>query len=158
VPQDKLEGVSHRRGAIPRIKAILTLFAKTAELFFGGLLRRIVVVLILIMAAFLPAASAGEKPSRWRVAWHVSQVLLAGSQVADAASSWGKLEANPLLQTSPRFGYGALALKFGALAVSLTAQHFMVRKNPGRIRFFTCTNLAVTGMLTGVTVHNTRVP
>ncbi|HUO29886.1 MAG TPA: hypothetical protein VMU80_11760 [Bryobacteraceae bacterium] len=121
-------------------------------------MRRTALVLIVIVAGLLPAASAAEKPSRWRAVWHASQALLAGSQVADAASSWGKLEANPLLQTNPRFGYGALAVKFGALAVSLTAQHYMVRRNPARMRFFTGTNLAVTGMLTAVAVHNTRVP
>ena len=120
-------------------------------------MQRTVLALVLIVAGFLPAASAAEKPSRWRAVWHVSQVLLAGAQTADAASSWGKLEANPLLQTNPRFGYGALAIKFGALAGSLTAQHFIVRRNPTRMRLFACTNLAVTGMLTAVTVHNTRV-
>jgi hypothetical protein len=36
MPHHKVKGVYHRMSAAPRIPAILTLFAKTAEYFFGG--------------------------------------------------------------------------------------------------------------------------
>ncbi len=53
-----------------------------------------------------------------------------GGDAADVASSWGKNEANPLVRTGQRFSYGSLAIKMGALAGGLVAQHYIVRKSP----------------------------
>jgi len=115
--------------------------------------------LVLLLAALIaPAASAAEKPSRWRTVWRASQVLLAGADIADAASSWGKAESNPLLATGPRFSYGSLAIKMGALAGILTAQHFLVRRNPEQVALYGCANLAATGALSILAVHNEHIP
>jgi cytosine/uracil/thiamine/allantoin permease len=115
-------------------------------------------LMLLLAALITPLASAAEKPSRWRTVWRVSQGLLAGADIADAASSWGKVESNPLLATGSRFSYGSLAIKMGALAGALTAQHFLVRRNREQAALYACANLAATGALSIVAVHNVHVP
>jgi hypothetical protein len=117
------------------------------------------IVTFLLMTVFLlPAAAGADKPARWRAVWRVSQALLTGATAADAASSWGKNEANPLLQTTQRFSYGSLAIKLGAVAGGLTVQHYIVRKAPYETPLFATANLAVAGMLSAVAAHNMNVP
>jgi len=120
--------------------------------------QRIAVSLLLSIGLTMPAASAADRPSRWRSVWHVSQALLAGANAADAASSWGKNEANPLVRAGQRFSYGALAIKLGALSGGLAAQHYILRKSPGQAKLFASANLAATAMLSAVAARNMRVP
>jgi len=114
--------------------------------------------LILSMSLILPAASAADRPARWRTVWRVSQALLAGADAADAASSWGKMEANPLVRAGPRFSYGSLAIKVGALTGGLVAQHYILRKAPEQTPLFASANLAAAAMLSVVAARNMRVP
>ncbi len=114
--------------------------------------------LILLLAGLVPAATAAEKPSRWHTAWRVSQVLLAGADVADLASSWGKSEANPLVRTGSRFSYGSLAIKLGVMAGGLAAQSYAAHKNPRQVRLYTAANLAAIGVFSAVAAHNMNVP
>jgi hypothetical protein len=119
--------------------------------------RRSLALLLFCLVLLLPA-SAQEHRSRWHAVWRVSQLLLIGANTADIASSWGKSEANPLLRTGQRFGYGSMAIKLGVLTGSLTAQHFMARKSPRQIPFFTSANLAGTAVLSAVAARNMHVP
>jgi hypothetical protein len=114
-------------------------------------------IVLLWMALLLPPVQAAEKGSRWRAVWHVSQVLLAGAETADIASSWGKSEANPLLRTGPRFAYGSASIKLGVLAGSLAAQHFVVRKYPQAAPYFAASNLGATAALSAVAARNLGV-
>jgi hypothetical protein len=121
--------------------------------------RLIVFAVVLILASLrVPAASGAERPSRWRTVWHISEALLVSANTADVATSWGKVEANPLLRSGQRFGAGALAIKMGMLAGGLTAQHFLVRKNPRQTAYFATANMAVSAALAAVAVHNMHVP
>jgi hypothetical protein len=88
----------------------------------------------------------------------VSQALLVGADAADAASSWGKNEGNPLLRAGPRFSYGSLAIKLGALTGGLLAQHYIVRTAPDRAALFASANLAGAALLGVVAAHNMQVP
>ena len=119
---------------------------------------RSVASLLLSFGLLVQAASAGEKPSHWRTVWRISEGLLAGANAADAASSWGKDEANPLLRTGTHFGFGSLAIKLGVIGGGLTAQHFIVRKNPNQVRLYSIANLATAGALSAVAVHNMSIP
>jgi len=114
--------------------------------------------LILLFAVILPAASAADRPSRWRAVWRVSQAMLTGADAADAASSWGKNEANPLVRAGQRFSYGSLAIKLGALGAGMAAQHYILSKAPNKAPLFATTNLAAAAMLGVVAEHNMRVP
>jgi len=114
---------------------------------------------LLLLAGLLASSmSAAERPSRWRVVWRVSQMLTAGASAADAATSWGKAESNPMLSTGARFSYGSLGIKIGTVAGALAAQHFLVRRNPKQTPLYACSNLAAAGVLGFVAAHNARVP
>ena len=121
-------------------------------------MQRTAAFLILLFAVILPAASAADRPSRWRAVWRVSQAMLAGADAADAASSWGKNEANPLVRAGQRFSYGSLAIKLGALGAGMAAQHYILSKAPNKAPLFATTNLAAAAMLGVVAEHNMRVP
>ena len=113
---------------------------------------------LLFFVTLLPAASAAEKPSRWRTVWRVSQGLLVAGNTADIASSWGKHEANPMLRTGNRFSYGSMAIKLGLLAGSLTAQHYFVRKHPEWTPYVTAGNLGTTAVMSVMAARNMSVP
>jgi hypothetical protein len=119
--------------------------------------QRAIAVLALSIL-FLSAASAADRPSRWRAVWRVSQALLVAADAADAASSWGKNEANPLVRAGQRFSYGSLAIKLGALGGGLAAQHYILRKAPEQMPLFASANLAVAAMLGVVAGRNMQVP
>jgi hypothetical protein len=113
---------------------------------------------VLLTSLLAAGATAQDRPSRWRAAWRWSQVLLVSADAADIASSWGKNEANPLLRSGQRFGYGSLAIKLGALGGCLAAQHLIVPRHPERTPMITSVNFAVAGGLTVVAARNVRVP
>jgi len=120
--------------------------------------HRFFAVLLLFTFLLLPSPSAAAWPARWRTVWRVSQALLAGADAADAASSWGKHETNPLVRTGQSFGYGSLAIKLGALTGGVVAQHFILRKAPYQTPLFASANLAAAALLGVAAVHNMRVP
>ena len=113
---------------------------------------------LMVFATFLPAASAADKPSRWRAVWHASQAMLVAGSTADVASSWGKYETNPLLRTGSRFSVSSAAIKLGILSAGLTAQYYVAHKHPDRIPYFASANMALAGVLGIVAVHNSSVP
>ena len=121
-------------------------------------MQRTVAFLLLLTVLLLPAASAADRPARWRAVWRVSQALLAGADAADAASSWGKIEANPLVRAGPRFSYGSLAIKLGALSGGLAAQHYILRRAPEQTPLFASANLAAAAILGVVAGRNMQVP
>ena len=121
-------------------------------------MQRTAAFLILSFGLVLQGASAADRPSRWRAVWRVSQAMLAGADAADAASSWGKNEANPLVRAGQRFSYGSLAIKFGALGVGMAAQHHMLSKSPNKTPLFASTNLAAAAVLGLVAERNMHIP
>ena len=121
-------------------------------------MRRIPVFLLLSIGLILPAASAADRPAHWRAVWRISQTFLAGADAADAASSWGKNEANPLVRAGQRFSYSSLAIKLGALGGGLAVQHYAVRKAPELTPLFASANLATATMLGVVAARNMQVP
>ena len=120
-------------------------------------MQRICAFLLLFTVLLLPPASAADKPARWHTVWRISQALLAGADAADAASSWGKYETNPLVRTGQRFGYGSLAIKLGALTGGVVAQHFILRSAPYQTPLFASANLAGAALLSVAAAHNMHV-
>ena len=121
-------------------------------------MHRVFAFLILLSVLTLPAASAAERRNRWHAVWRVSQFMLAGADAADAASSWGKMEGNPLVRTGQSFSYGSLAIKLAALGGGLAAQQYILRKAPDKVALFATVNLAGAAMLGVVAEHNMHVP
>ena len=121
-------------------------------------MQRISAFLLLFTVLLLPAASAADRASRWHTVWRVSQAMLAGADAADAATSWGKIEANPLVRSGRTFSYGSLAIKIGAVTAGMAAQHYILRMAPNKAPLFATTNLAAAAMLGVVAQHNMHVP
>ena len=117
-------------------------------------MQRITAVLTLFIVLLPPAASAADRASRWRAVWRVSQAMLAGANAADAASSWGKNEANPLVRAGQRFSYGSLAIKMGALTGGMIAQRYILRMAPDKTPLFASANLAAAAVLGVIAKHN----
>lgn len=97
-------------------------------------------------------------PARKRL-YTISLLTLTAIQIADVASSYGRPEANPILANSAgRFGGRALALKAGMVGGLEFSQLFMLRRHPERAKRMAIVNFVVSGLLTGVVVHNVRSP
>ena len=85
----------------------------------------------------------------------ISMGVLAAATVADAATSWNRMEANPLLQgPNGRFGAKGMSLKFALAGSTIAAQWMMSKKMPGSARTMAIANYSMSGILTGVAVHN----
>jgi len=119
--------------------------------------HRAIAYLVSLACLLLPALAA-EHASRWRTVWHVSQAVLVAGNAADVASSWGKTEANPLVRTGPRFGFGSLAIKAAAVGGALAAQHYVSRKSPEYMLWFAPANFGAAAILGVVAAHNAQVP
>jgi hypothetical protein len=119
--------------------------------------KRAVACFLLFTFVLLPVVSAADRPSRWRAVWRVSQALVAGANAADATSSWGKNEANPLVRAGQRFSYGSLAIKVVAVGGGLAAQHYVLRRTPEYTPWLASANLAAAAMLGAVAGHNMQV-
>jgi hypothetical protein len=86
--------------------------------------------------------------------WKLSLLALAGATSADALSSWGKQEGNPLLRSSNgTFGLRGLTIKSGLTGGSFITQ-YMMRNNPKAQKTFTVLNFAETAMFIALAVHN----
>jgi hypothetical protein len=102
------------------------------------------------------AASPASRPNSR--AWKLSLLALAAAASADALSSWGKQEANPLLRSSNgTFGVRGLTIKGGLTGASVVPQ-YMMRNNSKARKTFTILNFAETAMFTALAVHNFSIP
>ena len=94
----------------------------------------------------------GAKPSRL---WRISVAALAAGSAADAWSSWGRAEANPLLQgPGGRFSTKALGFKAAVAGGSVAAQWLILRKRPETARAAALTNFGMTAAFAGVAARN----
>lgn len=107
-----------------------------------------------IAIGFLFASSLPAENRFWK--W-TAAALVAGT-AADAASSYGRFEANPLLRgRDGRFGSRGIAIKIGAAGGTLLIERLIIRKNRRAARAFGFVNLAGAGTFGAVAVRNWRV-
>lgn len=86
--------------------------------------------------------------------WVASLVTLVASNAADAASSWGRMEANPLLASSNgRFGAKALSIKFG-LTAAVAIPEIIFRKHADLKRVFALGNFTDSAAFGAAAIHN----
>jgi hypothetical protein len=105
-------------------------------------------VVLLLFAGSLQAETVPRRLYKWSVA-----ALVAGN-VADASSSWGGNELNPLAGRG-RYGVSQVSVKALVLAGPLLLQWRLRR--PQNERVFTITNFAVGGSLAGLAIRNWKV-
>jgi hypothetical protein len=95
-------------------------------------------------------------PGRTLYRWSLATVLAAN--VADAASSWSQLEANPVVSGGgAQFGATSVAIKTGFVATSLLVQHIALRHRPDLYKKLAWMNFGTAGVLGGVAKYNMGV-
>ena len=107
-----------------------------------------------ILAALL-ACSIASAESRWGKAYRWSVVAMAGATALDAASSYGRIEANPLLRGSRgRFGLQGILLKGAMMTGAVVVQR---RFGHGHPKATAISNFATAGAFGGVAIYNFRL-
>lgn len=96
-----------------------------------------------------------ERPRGLSRLWKVSVALLAASSVADVHSSWGRLEANPLLRgPNGRFSTQGVVLKTMIVSGVIGAQYLMLRNHPRASKYGAVTNLIMAGVISAAAASN----
>jgi len=106
---------------------------------------------LLLLFLFLLPARAEE----WKKTWEVSVGALVAANVADAATSWGLRESNPLLGS--RFDGKSVAIKGGLVGGSLVLQALLIKRHPRIAKKLAIINFGVSAGLAGVAWHNTTL-
>ena len=95
-----------------------------------------------------------EPAPRGSLAWKISVGIFAAMQAADAGTSYGYREANPLY--GQQFGARGIALKaLIAVAVPLVERR-IVRHHQGAERAFTALNFGLAGATSRAVIYNAR--
>ncbi|MCZ2149556.1 MAG: hypothetical protein LC126_17500 [Bryobacterales bacterium] len=116
-----------------------------------------VIVLLASSAAYgetlvTPRPEQRQGRGKW---WKISTALLVAATSADAASSWGHQEANPLLRGgNGRFGGQAIALKALILGGTAGAQYFLLKRHPKAEKYAAVTNMILTGAFSAAAASN----
>ena len=98
----------------------------------------------------------GARPSKL---WRFSVAALAAGSAADALSSYGHRETNPILRNpGGTFSGKAMGIKAAIAGGGVAAQWIVLRKHPESARAAAITNFGMAGLFTGVAARNWRVP
>jgi hypothetical protein len=101
------------------------------------------------------AYTQSERPRGVSRLWKASVALLAASSVADVHSSWGRLEANPLLRgPNGRFSTQGVVLKTMIVSGVIGAQYLMLRNHPKASKYGAITNFLMAGAISAAAVSN----
>lgn len=116
-------------------------------------MRRCIAILLLCCAG-MHAESLVIRSKKLLVA---SFAAVTAAEFADSASSWGKMEANPVLGQS-RFGARQAGLKIGVVSAVLGAEYLLLRhRSPATFRAVAIANFAGAGALGAVAYRNTKI-
>lgn len=77
--------------------------------------------------------ATSAQAASWRGIWRATEAALVAGNAADAASSCGMYEMNPLLGRGP-FGARQAALKFGVAGAVLVVEEIAARRAPGVVK------------------------
>ncbi len=114
------------------------------------------IVIVLLCSAGLQAAEGVQ--NRAKKLFVASVAALTSAATADAATSWGKSETNPILGRS-QFGMRQTGIKFGMVSAAVVGQCFILRHTHGKVTTgFAALNFASAGVLGAVALHNSTVP
>ena len=107
--------------------------------------------MILLLAA---ACLCQAAPRR---SWLASIGALLVTNAADAHSSWGAPERNPVLRSADgRFRHRAIGIKIGIVSGLVIGQALLIRKRPDAARPCAAINFAAAGVFGGVAIRNYR--
>ncbi len=111
----------------------------------------------LFFSGFLFPAFSQEYPPHYRLGklWKISLAALAGATAADAASSWNRPEANPVLRNSNgQFGTQGVGIKIGLAGAVAVTQYMLARKGLKYERVAAFANFAAAGVFGAAAIHN----
>ena len=117
-------------------------------------MKRPTVAIVCALAACLCFGKIACGQDRW---YKASLIAVGASQAADAASSWGGIEANPRLGAGKPYGWKATGIKSAVVGGGQAAQYVAVRRHPRWMRVATIVNFALAGATTTVAVRNWRI-
>ena len=112
--------------------------------------RGVIIFLVLTSSSLAVEPVESQKFYRWSLA------AVAGSQAADVASSWGGIEANPVLGAGRVFGPREAAIKCGVVAGAQFAWWYFTRRHPKARRILSYINFGTSAATTAVAVRNWR--
>ena len=102
-----------------------------------------------------PFSPEDPKPRRLGKLWKASLVALAAATAVDAASSWNRPEANPVLRNANgQFGVQGVGIKIALAGSVAVAQYVLARKGPHGERAAIVMNLTTAGVFGAAAVHN----
>lgn len=88
--------------------------------------------------------------------WKASVLALTTASALDIGSSWGAYETNPILGRGT-FGYRQMGIKAGIVSTSILTEWLWLRKHPESQKVFVNVNVAASGLVVGVAIHNWRI-
>ena len=108
-------------------------------------------ILLLLLAVSFPGHAESKKQKLWKI----SVAVLGAVTIADVQSSYGRPEINPLLR-SPNGSFSSRGISVKSLIVggSLTAQYFMLKKNPEASGWAAGANFAAAAATGAVVARN----
>jgi hypothetical protein len=113
---------------------------------------------VLAMLFLLSMPAAAQERRRMGKFWKATVAVLASASVADAASSWNRFEANPLLRgPDGRFRYRGVAIKSALAGGVLAAQLLLSKKDHRAERVAAIVNISAGSVIAATAVRNFRV-
>jgi hypothetical protein len=113
------------------------------------MLKRVMGLLVLFGAML--SAENGDR-GRKRL-WKWSVAVLATANAADAISSAGRYELNPVLGMGP-FGARAMGIKIGISTATVGVQYLILRRHPEAARKAAIWNFGMAGLTGGIAARN----
>lgn len=121
-------------------------------------IRTLVVCLLCVAPGFAETRNLLEHPrpgARPSKLWRISVAALAAGSAADAWSSYGRPEANPLLRSATgHFSAQAIGIKAAIAGGTVAAQWLVLRKRPETARAAAITNFGMAAVFSGVAARN----
>lgn len=116
------------------------------------------ITLLLIAASLNAAEPVAVSGSDWRVAYRWSAASLLAATTADAVSTAGLQERNPLLRSRDgSLSTRGVGIKYGIAVGTLVAQHFVLRRHPERRKLAAVVNFATAAGFSVIAAHNFKV-
>lgn len=89
--------------------------------------------------------------------WKLSVAVLVAANAADAVSSHGMIESNPILGRGVYSDARGALLKAGIVGSVILAEHLVIRRHSSAAKPLVIVNLAVAGATGAAAVHNWRL-
>ena len=108
------------------------------------------VVLLLLLTLTLGAQEIERKRMRL---WKWSIAMLAAANTADAMTSMGRYELNPVLGAG-QFGIRATGVKIGISTATIGVEYLILRRRPEAARKAAWVNFGMAGLTGGIAARN----